>query len=337
MVTIYDIAEKTGFSAPTISKALNSTGRLSRSTRDKILAVAREMGYETNMTAKALVTKKSFLIGVIFEDNKMFTGFEHPLFGGVLNRFRSQIEIAGYDLIFLSRKFDVSYLNHAKFRSVDGVVIINAHEDDVPLLSRLHREGMPCVSTNDYIPGVPTVLSDNEKDAYRGTEYLLEKGHRKIAFLGGPGSEYAAASTERFRGFRKCLEDKGIAFDENLYEECKFWDMNGGYDGFARLYARSQDFTALFCADDMLALGVVTYAEHYGIQIPGQISLLGYDDDRSAAFCRPGLTTFRQNKIQIADLAAEILMQHIAGIPCPETVRIPAEFIQRESVRDLTA
>lgn len=336
MVTIYDIAEKTGFSAPTISKALNGTGRLSRSTRDKILAVAQEMGYETNMTAKSLVTKKSYLIGVIFEDNKMFTGFEHPLFGGVLNRFRSQIELAGYDLIFLSRKFNLSYQNHAKFRGVDGIVIINPHEDDIELLARINREGVPCVSTNDYIPGVPTVLSDNEQDAYKGTEYLIGKGHRRIAFLGGPPSEYSPATAERYRGFRKCLADKGIAFNEELYEECKFWDMHSGYEGFERLYKRSSDFTALFCADDMIALGVVSYAEAHGIKIPDKISLLGYDDDRSAAFCRPGLTTFRQNKILIADLAAEILMQRLVGIPTPETVRIPAEFIQRDSVKTLT-
>ena len=95
MVTIYDIAEATGYSAPTVSKALNGLGSLSEETRQRILDKAKEMGYEPNSTARTLTTKKSYLIGVVFDDTGMNKGFSHPLFSPVLNRFREKIEAAG--------------------------------------------------------------------------------------------------------------------------------------------------------------------------------------------------------------------------------------------------
>ena len=125
MITIYDVAKVTGYSAPTISKALNGTGKLNQATRAKIIKAAKDMGYEFNMAAKTLATKKSNLIGVVYEDNKMRTGFDHPLFGGVMNWLRDELEAAGYDIVFLSRSVQINYLDHAKLRSVDGVAIIN--------------------------------------------------------------------------------------------------------------------------------------------------------------------------------------------------------------------
>ena len=103
VVTIYDLAKITGYSAPTVSKALNGTGKLSEETRLKILEAAKKANYNANMAARALTTKRTKLIGIILEDVTQMGGFEHPLFGGVLNRFRSEMDIAGYDIIFLSK------------------------------------------------------------------------------------------------------------------------------------------------------------------------------------------------------------------------------------------
>lgn len=335
MVTIYDIAKQSGFSAPTVSKALNGTGSLNEKTREKIKTVAQEMGYEMNLAAKTLTTKKSKLIGVIYEDSGMLRGFDHPVFAGVLNKLRSELEKAGYDILFLSRSFNMSYLNHARLRSVDGVAIINPNDHDSVSLRELAASGIPCISTNDYLPGVCTILTDNERGGYQGTQYLVTRGHRKIAFLAGPMSTVSAASLERYEGFRKCLEDNGIAFEESLFEECSGWDSDSGYEGFARIYRRQKDFTALFASDDLLAYGAMRFASEHGISVPSGLSVVGFDDDRISSYSVPKLTTFRQNREQIGEKAAQILLSIIKGSTAPEILRLPAELLERDSVARL--
>lgn len=336
MITIYDIAKEAGYSAPTISKALNGAGKLSPATREKILKIAKDMGYEFNMAAKTLATKKSNLIGVIYEDNKMMSGFEHPLFGGVLNKFREEVEAFGYDLVFLSRTPNLSYLNHAKLRSVDGVVIINPNLDDSMTLTELTMSDIPCISTNDYFPNICTVITDNEKGGYDGTEYLISQGHTKIAFLAGPMNEVSPAAYERYHGFRKCLTDNRIQFNQDLFEESTLWDIPSGYEAFERLYSRTKDFTAVYAADDMLAFGIMQYAEKHGLNIPEDFSILGFDDDRIASFCKPKLTTFQQDKNSIAELAVEYLLYQITGISEPPSfIKVPAKLIIRESVKNI--
>jgi DNA-binding LacI/PurR family transcriptional regulator len=335
MITIYDIAAKTGYTAPTISKAINGTGYLNAKTREKILKTADEMGYQPNMVARTLTTKKSNLIGVIYDDSKMQQGFDHPLFGSMLNRFRSQVENAGYDIIFLSRHFKMSYVAHSRYRSVDGVIIINPDDDGADELAAVQEAGIPCISTNNYIPGICTVVTENEKSGYTGAEYLISQGHKRIAFLAGPINSFSPAAQERYTGFRRCLSDNGIDFDEHLFKECNFWYSKAGYEGFAQICSSTTDFTAVFAADDLLALGVMQYAEENHIAIPDQLSIIGFDDDRVASFCHPRLTTFAQNKVLIADLAAETLLQLIVGIPAPEIIRVPADLVIRESVRKI--
>lgn len=336
MITIYDIARETGYSAPTISKALNGTGKLSNATREKIVKIAEDMGYKFNMAAKTLATKKSNLIGVIFEDNKMLSGFQHPLFGGVLNRFREAVEAAGYDLVFLSRTASISYLNHARLRSVDGIVIINPNMEDSKNIEDLSTSGIPCISTNDYFPNICTVITDNYKGGYEGTEYLISQGHTKIAFLAGPISTSSAASLERYTGYKDCLKAHGIKEDKNAFEESDMWNSQSGYKAFSKLYERTQDFTAVFAADDMLALGIIQYAEDHQLCIPDSFSLMGFDDDKISSYCRPKLTTFQQNKNTIAELTAEYLLYLISGISePPPSIKVPAKLIVRESVKKI--
>ncbi len=336
MITIYDIAKETGYSAPTISKALNGTGKLSNATREKIIKIAEDMGYKFNMAAKTLATKKSNLIGVIFEDNKMMSGFQHPLFGGVLNRFREAVEAAGYDLVFLSRTASISYLNHARLRSVDGIVIINPNMEDSKSIVELATSDIPCISTNDYFPNICTVITDNYKGGYEGTEYLIAQGHTKIAFLAGPISTSSAASLERYNGYKDCLKDHNIEEIKDIFEESSMWDSQSGYEAFSKLYGRTQDFTAVFAADDMLALGIMKYAEDHNLSIPNHFSLMGFDDDKISSYCRPRLTTFQQNKNTIADLTAEYLLYLISGIAePPKSIKVPAKLIVRESVRKI--
>ena len=337
MVTIYDIAKKTGFSAPTISKALNGTGGLSAATRKKILDVAEEIGYKPNMAARALTTKKSFLIGIIYEDFYMKAGFEHPLFGGILNTFRNEMESSGYDLIFLSKMFrsgTTSYLDHCILRNVDGVVVINPDETVEELID-LAKSDIPCVSTNDIIPGIPYVVTENFDAGRRAAEYFIQKGHKKFAYISGPSSKYTMAAMERLEGFKACLMENHIDFDDSCVGICSSWFKEDGYEAMKRIWAEHSDITAVFSSNDSLAVGAMNYCQSIGLDVPEDVSFIGFDDEVIANYCIPPLTTFKQKREEIAEIAAEILHNRLAGLPVSDYVRISADFIERKSVKNL--
>ena len=336
MVTIYDIANATGVSAPTVSKALNGTGHISVKTRDYILSKAREMGYEPNSAARTLATKRTYLIGVIYDDPSMRRGFSHPVFSWVLNKFRENVEAAGYDIIFLSCHTKMSYKAHAAFRAVEGVAIINADSRFNNEMENLCTAGIPCVSTNAVIPGICTIVTDNRKAGYKAAEYLVSKGHRKIGFLSAPNDEYLPASKERYEGFCQGLKDNGVKVDESYFQMCDYWNMEGGLKGFELLYKRHPDMTAVFAVSDLIATGVMKYSKENGIKIPEDLSIVGFDDDQVSEYTTPRLTTFRQDSEGMANLSADLLLQHIVGLPIPnKLIHLPAKFVERDSVIDI--
>lgn len=336
MVTIYDIAKATGYSAPTVSKALNGSGSLSEKTRAKIVETATKMGYEPNFIARSLTTKKSNLIGVVYDDTGMNRGFANPLFTVVLTRFRECIEKAGYDIVFLSRHFKMSYFAHANYRCVDGVIIINPATNSDEDFREFATSNLPRISTNSIINGICTVITDNEKGAYEAAEYLIKKGHKKIAFLSAPRNGVSSAPIERWNGFIKALNDYKIPFDQELFEESEQWDKDGGRQAFERIYNRRKDFTAVFAVTDQLAFGIYDYASKNNLSIPGDISVVGFDDDKAAKYVNPPLTTFHQDAEKIAEISADMILKQIEKKEVPSAIRCEAQFVERQSVRSLS-
>ena len=330
MVTIYDIAEATGYSAPTVSKALNGQGSLSEETRQRILDKAKELGYEPNITARTLTTKKSHLIGVIYDDTGMNMGFAHPLFSPVLTRFREKIEAAGYDIIFLSRHFNMTYFSHANFRCIDGVIIINPATNTPADFQDFIKTDLPRVSTNSVFEGVPTVITENVQSGYEAAEYLVKHGHKKIAYISAPVNGISTAPDERYEGFKSALEHYQL-YDESLYELSADWTKECGAEAFGRLIKRRKDITAVFVTNDQLAFGVYEYAKKHGIRIPEDISVIGFDDEIASEYL--GLTTFRQSTTEIADIASQLMLDQIDGKQVPPLIRCRAEIVERESVK----
>lgn len=332
MVTIYDIAEATGYSAPTVSKALNGIGSLSEVTRQRILDKAKELGYEPNISARTLTTKKSYLIGVVYDDTGMNKGFSHPLFSPILNGFREKVEAAGYDIIFLSRHFNMTYFSHANFRCIDGVIIINPATNNASDFDDFIRTNLPRVSTNTIFKDICTVISANEQGGASAAEYFINHGHKKIAYISAPVDGISAAPTERYDGFKTTLMKYNL-FDEELYELSAGWDKESAYEAFGRLIKRRKDITAVFLTNDQLAFGVFDYAKDHNIKIPEDISVIGFDDDFAAEYA--GLTTFRQNAKEIADISAQMMLDQIDGKTVPPIIRCRPELIERNSVKTI--
>jgi len=338
MVTIYDIAKITGYSAPTVSKALNNQSDIGQKTKEKIMRVAKELGYIPNSSAKGLVTKKSWLIGLIYEEDDMGIGIEHPLFASIINTFKQEMEAIGYELIFIARNLGgrkMSLLEHCRYRHVDGVLIVNSNADDEEVLE-VTKGDVPCISSNIVFPDVSTVTSENIRPSVEAVQYLYSLGHRSIAHIAGPQNSIAAAGYERLEGYKAGLVSRHLPINDELIVVADLWNGQSGYKAMMELWNRQVKPTAIFCASDIMAMGVMNACRDLGLSIPEDISIISFDDNLWASFAHPPLTTFRQDRHAIGKKAAEMMKMLLNGEKVPPRVLVPVTLIERESCAPLT-
>jgi len=333
MATIYDIAKATGYSPPTVSKALNDRFDVSAETKEAIRAAAAELGYVVNAGAKMLVTRKSYLAGLVYEEGELGLGIQHPLFAGIMNAFKSRMEGEGYDLVFLSRQVGgarMSLLDHCRYRGVEAVLVVNGWSGD-PEIAALAASDLPCVSCNVALPGLPLVASDNESPSAEAVRYFAALGHRRIAHLAGPSDGPLSAGAERRSAFERAAAAAGLPLPDEYVQVAARWTPEEGAAAFARLWAAEPRPTAVYCAADFLALGVLDACRSLGVRVPEDLSVVGFDDAEWAAFLRPPLTTFRQDRRAIGERSAERLLDLLAGRPVPARDAIPVELAERAS------
>ncbi len=335
-VTIYDIAQKTGYSPPTVSKALNNQSDIAEATRLKIATVAQAMGYVPNQGAKALVTRKSWLIGMLFEEIDQNLGLDHPLFSGIMNAFKEQIEREGYELIFIATNLGrkrMSYLEHCRYRGVDGVLVLNSNAENDEVLE-VASSGFPCVSANLVYQECITVTSENRDSSVEAVKYLHKLGHRRIAHIAGPQNLRASAGLERLEGYRQGLEVCGLPGDETLVFRAEHWTEDFGQLALQHFWSLSDRPTALFSSSDLFTVGVYSAARALGVRLPQDLSVVSFDDNAVARYLYPALTTFRQDRGALGREAARLILDQIAGRPTPRRIRVPVRLIERESCRE---
>jgi LacI family transcriptional regulator len=338
-VTIYDIATKTGYTAATISKALNNQSDISEATRLKIAEVARSMGYIPNQGAKSLVTKKSWLIGVIYEELDQNLGIEHPLFSGIMNSFKQTIEKEGYELMFIATNLGqkkMTYLEHCRYRGVDGVLILNNNVES-PEVFEVVQSGIPCVSANLVYNEITSITSENVQSAMDSVLYLYKLGHTRIAHIAGPLLEHASAGLERLEGYKRGLEACGLPYRDEFVVVADLWNEACGFRGLRQLMDGTERPTALFSASDIFSVGVYRAAWNMGLDLPRDLSVVSVDDNEVARYLRPTLTTWRQDRRSIGRLSAEQVLRKIAGLPSDPRILVPVELIERESCQSLVA
>ncbi len=338
MVTVYDISKITGYSPSTVARVINGSGMVSDETKERILAAAEITGFKQKSKEKDAASHANKLIGIIVENESFTNGLEHPLFGGILNCFREQAEKNGFDLMYLSKRLNSkmnSYIDLCKLRNIDGILILNSIYED-PEIQKLAASGIPCVSSNEFIPGICTVVSENTAAAKKAVQYLLEKGHKKIGYIGGPFQIKSPASIERCEGYKQALKSAGIKMQPSWVEKAEYWELDAGIKAAEKLFTDNPDLTAVFCASDTIAAGAMQYLQKQGRRIPDDVSIIGFDDSLISACCVPPITTFRQDREKIAVTCAGKLIDAINGNQGYEIVRIPVQFIERESVADIS-
>lgn len=331
MATIYDVSKKTGFSSPTVSKALNDYPDISEKTKQIIRLAAKELGYTANAMAKGLRDKKSWLVGVVLESD-LEVG---PHFLSIIESFRIAMEIKGYDIIFITKNLGnkkMSFHEHCLNRNIDGVIILSTGEIDENILT-LTKSNIPMVTTDNISLKIPSINCDNYSGSKEAVRYLHKLGHYKIGMLVGPQS--TVAGLERFQSYITTMKEIGIDVNDKWIIDSDKFNFDAGYKAMKKILKNSDRPTAIFASSDLMAYGAIVAASEQGLSVPEDFSIVGFDDIYSSQYYNPGLTTIRQDHNAIGKSAAEKLLKMITTKVKEENTIVPVELIIRESCREL--
>lgn len=332
MVSMKDISEKCGVSVATVSKALNDHSDIGKSTKEHIKQVAKEMGYFPNSSARALKTKRTYNIGVLFVDEAQ-SGLTHEYFSHVLDSFKVTAEKSGYDITFISRNKvhnNMSYLEHSKYRGVDGVVIacVDFHDSEV---LELVRSEVPVVTIDYVFNNRVGVISDNIRGMRELVEYIHSKGHKKIAYIHGADS---SVTQNRLGSFYKTAESLGLDICDEYIKEGVYHNPDDSFRKTKELLEMSDRPTCIIYPDDFSAIGGINAIKESGLNIPEDISVAGYDGIRLSQVLSPKLTTLKQDTKTLGKLAAERLIELIERPKCAviERIIVAGEVLEGDSV-----
>ena len=339
MVSMKDIAKKCGVSVATVSKALNGQKDIGEETRRRICAAAEEMGYMANSVARALKTNRSFNLGVLVVDERR-SGLGHEYFSTILEGFKAEAEIHGYDITFINSHVGnqpTSYVKHCRYRGLDGVVIACVNFND-PRILELAASDIPLVTIDHIFEGHTAILSDNSDGVEALVRYAYSKGHRNIAFLHG---EDSAVTRRRLEGFRRACQDLGLTIPENWILPCIYHDPDLCEQQTRKLLQQEELPSCILFPDDFSFIGGHNALLAAGYTIPRlttfgkSISAIGYDGINLARMMQ--LTTYTQNAYLIGKTAAIRLIHSIEHPEeaAVEQVIISGELLEGTSVQDL--
>jgi LacI family transcriptional regulator len=333
MASITEVARLAGVSTATASRVVSSSAYpVSAATRERVLEAARALDYVPNALARGLLKSHVPVVAVIVHD------ITDPYFAEVVRGVEDGASAAGFLVITCSSERDAererSYVR--LLRSIRAAAVVFAGSGlDAPALNEemnrhldaMRADGAAVVHLSPHARGEPEVSVDNQAGIAGMIAALIRLGHRRIAFLAGPRALYVAR--ERLAGYRRALEEAGIAFDERLVLDTGFDDASGAL-GVDTLLAAGTPFTAISCANDLLALGALRRLAELEIDVPGRVSVAGFDDISIAARTAPSLSTVRLPLREMGRRGFEQANRLLAGDE-PERQLLPTEVVLRGS------
>lgn len=313
-------------------------GRISQSTRERVLQIAKELGYPLTADGFRAARSRSENIGILF-NRRIRSLVADPFYGRVMEGVEDALRLEGYHLLFatLSEKGE-DLKKIAKFsreNRVDGLILAGC-DVDLDYINAALEARIPLVLVDNNLPRpkVPCAMTDNVTGAREAVEHLVSLGHRRIAMITGPLSH--SSLYERYCGYRQALEAYRLDLRPDWVisnEDVAVFDVQGGYEAARRLLTKPQRPTAIFAANDFLAVGAMQAAHEAGLDIPADLSVVGFDDVDLAAHTNPPLTTVRVYKRELGIQAAKMLLELIRGqaSPVPCKVMVSTELVARES------
>lgn len=332
--TIKDVALKANVSIATVSRVLNNLTGYSDQTRLKVNQAIQELGYQPNAIARGLINKRTQTIGVMFPD--VSSAFSYDLLQGI-DKFAHD---HNYSVMVCNTDENgirtLKYLQLLREKQVDGIIfssgVLEKEYYDV-----LENMNIPVVlvSTQTDYANVPYVKVDDYQAAYDSVSYLIStKGHRKVAMISGTEGD-PIAGTPRIAGYLQALEDHGLPFDSRylVYSDFSF---TSGCTAMETLLQQAPEVTAIFAASDEIAIGALSTVTRLGMNVPGDYSIMGYDDIRLAQMVSPPLTTVRQPLFDIGRIASEKLITMIETGEVVQSAILAHSIVERQTVRNLT-
>lgn len=330
-ITASDVAKSLGMSQSTVSRVFTPGASVSEETRKKVLQAANELGYRPNALARSLITRKSNIIGIVMGD------IRNPFYPEVLSKFSKELSKKGYHVLFVNaenEKLSSEEVNQFLEYNVDGAIVTDASLPS-SVASYLKENQIPIVMFNRYNQDslFHAVSCDNVDGGYQIGRYLIEKGHRKFAFISG--TENTSTSKDREKGFRNALVESGY----NLITDDGDYTYEGANAAALRLLGSNHPPDAIFCANDIMALGVIDAAKKLGVRIPEDVSIVGFDDISLAEWTAYSLTTWKQPVNEMIEETINLLLNDInqkESNSKPQNKSIQGKLVERSTVCDRT-
>jgi len=330
-VTIYDVAREAGVSLATVSRVINNSPYVKPSTRQRVQETMERLGYEPNLVASALMTKRTRLLALLVPD------ISNPFFAEVAWGVEDAAASLNYNCVICNVGDDTQkqagYVNVLRRKGIDGIIFATAAHDDRLVLSLSKRQYPITLMARD-VPSaaVNRVLTDDPLGAGLAARHLLELGHRHMAVVTEPARIHSSA--ERRRGFAAVLEKAGL---EPVVVEADGSDLQAGFRASQGLLSLKPRPTAVFCANDMLAIGVLQAAAATGVRVPEELSVVGFDGTALAQIASPPLTTVVQPMREMGRAAVQLLIESLQNGGTPRRVVLDPHLRQGGSTGPVPA
>lgn len=329
-ITILDIAEKADVSPSTVSRVLRDSAGVAQTKRDAVLQAVAELDYRPNIFAQSLASGQSMTIGVLTQN------FGSPFYDGILQGILQGMEDTDYWPLFADGRWQPAIeqqaLEHLIDRRVDGIIIVGGQIAEEGLQKIAAKTPLLVVARELETMPEHCLYVNNYQAAYRATNFLLDMGHRDIAHITAPVAYHESVDDifKRYEGYRQALQDAGIEPDSRLVVDGNLQQQSGVL-AVEMLLSRGRPFSAIFAANDQMAFGARLALYRRGIRVPEDVSLVGFDDESSAAYMVPPLTTVRQPAVEMGQSAALSILALINNAS-PELSVFEADLVVRESV-----
>lgn len=330
-ITIKDIARMLNVSHTTVSRALNDSPLISSDTKKRVKELAREYNYIPNVSARSLVMSKSYHIGLFFSTFK--TGTTASFFLDAVRAANAVIK----DRYTLSVEAIDDFRSYESVnpRRFDGVLLMSQNPRDESFIAHVLKQKIPFVVLNREIQGhkVTSVLTDDYKGAVEAVTYLIDSGHTRIGMI--EGKKEFRSSHKRKRGYLDVLKSHHIEPDPRYIKPGNF-DLQSGYLSMSELLQLEDCPSAVFCANDDMAIGAMKAIHEKQLRVPEDVSLIGYDDNGISSYLSPALTTVKRPIEQVTRNGTRLLLEIIEGKAreIGGIKSLPTELIIRQSVRE---
>ena len=325
MASIKDVAKLAGVSTATVSRTLSMPEKVSERTRMRVLRAVEDTGYRLNTAARQFRRQRTETILVVVPD------IGNPFFSNIIQGIETEAQRQGYRVVLgesdSSQRDTASYAGYMRQQHADGAILLSV---DGAEEFATESQNMPVVMACEYLPKspFPTVRINNSQAAMDAVSYLIDLGHRRIAYINGPAD--SPLCKDRLRGYKRAMKTAGLAIEPQWVAAGDYSPESGRLAAIELLQLKNPP-TAIFTASDPMAIGALRAAAELGVSIPGKLSLIGFDDIRFAEYMSPSLTTVHQPREAIGHTAMQKLAKLLRGEAVAAQTILEHELIVRES------